>query len=293
MAELTQTIDQQVWESCKAGAEEAAAALRGALDLDQLDLEIGDPVAYTNEAFSGAFSGPGLVVMLVVEGRAALMLLPESIPWLPTWCAQPDATGQSKLDTLAQELAFTLFPENASIDQNQAKMVNDLAGTVDRGKPDEETSVIPIVLKTGGQTSDEITSKAYLVWPINELKSIFEANQSTPSRPKSGSSKNAPANRVKPKASVDDLPVYAKSLLRVKVPVVVILAQKRQKIGKVLQLGPGSILQFDKSCEETLDLNVGNQEVAKGEAVKVGDKFGLRVTSMVMPDERFCTIRLR
>ena len=84
-----------------------------------------------------------------------------------------------------------------------------------------------------------------------------------------------------------DLPPYTRSLLRIKVPVVVTLAEKRQKLSRIIELGPGSIIQFDKSCEEMLDLEVGNQAVASGEAVKVGDKFGLRITAMVMPDERF------
>jgi hypothetical protein len=30
--------------------------------------------------------------------------------------------------------------------------------------------------------------------------------------------------------------------------------------------------------------------VAEGETVKVGDKFGLRLTSMVLPEERFQTV---
>ena len=32
---------------------------------------------------------------------------------------------------------------------------------------------------------------------------------------------------------------------------------------------------------------------AVGEAVKVGDKFGLRITSMIMPEERFWTVRAK
>jgi flagellar motor switch/type III secretory pathway protein FliN len=49
-------------------------------------------------------------------------------------------------------------------------------------------------------------------------------------------------------------------------------------------------LQFEKSCEELLDLEVNGQAVAVGEAVKVGDKFGIRVTSMILPEERFLPI---
>ena len=83
------------------------------------------------------------------------------------------------------------------------------------------------------------------------------------------------------------LPPYTKSLLRIKVPVVVTLAQKRQTLDRVIELSPGSIIQFDKSCEEMLELEVGNHALAAGEAVKVGDKFGLRITSILMPGERF------
>jgi flagellar motor switch protein FliN len=91
--------------------------------------------------------------------------------------------------------------------------------------------------------------------------------------------------------SVSDLPIYSRSLLRIQVPVVVTLAQKRQPLGRVIELGPGSIIHFDKSCEEMLDLEVGGLPVAHGEAVKVGDKFGLRITSIILPGERFQPLR--
>ena len=89
----------------------------------------------------------------------------------------------------------------------------------------------------------------------------------------------------------EELPAYGRSLMHIKVPVVVVLAQQKQPISRILELGPGAILQFDKPCEEMLDLEVGNQQVAVGEAVKVGDKFGLRITSVSMPEERFIAVK--
>ena len=83
------------------------------------------------------------------------------------------------------------------------------------------------------------------------------------------------------------LPAYSRSLLKIQVSVTVTLAKSRQPVRNIVELVPGSILQFNKTCDETLTLEVGNQPVAEGETVKVGDKFGLRVTSIVMPDERF------
>ena len=87
--------------------------------------------------------------------------------------------------------------------------------------------------------------------------------------------------------SLSKLPAYTRSLLHIEVPLSVAMASKRQRVGQILELGPGSIIHFDKSCEEMLDLYVGQHRVAQGEAVKVGEKFGLRVTSVIMPEERF------
>ena len=87
------------------------------------------------------------------------------------------------------------------------------------------------------------------------------------------------------------LPPYSRSLLRISVPVMVTLAGTRLSLKRILQLGPGSIIPLEKSCEAPLTLQVGNHELAVGEAVKVGDKFGLRISSMVMPQEKFLAIR--
>jgi flagellar motor switch protein FliN len=85
--------------------------------------------------------------------------------------------------------------------------------------------------------------------------------------------------------------IYSRSLLKVRVPVTVTLASKKQAIGKITELVPGSIIAFDKSCDEMLDLEVSGHPIAEGECVKVGDKFGLRVTSLILPDEQMQTLR--
>lgn len=95
------------------------------------------------------------------------------------------------------------------------------------------------------------------------------------------------AQRLDPETRMQALPPYAKTLLRIEVPVIVSLASKRQSLAEILQIGPGSILQFEKPCDEVLDLEVANRLVAQGEAVKIGDHFGLRITKIVLPEERF------
>jgi flagellar motor switch protein FliN/FliY len=87
------------------------------------------------------------------------------------------------------------------------------------------------------------------------------------------------------------LPPYARSLLRIEVPVVVTLAKTRQPMSRVLELAPGTILHFSKAFDEPLTMSVGGCDVAVGEAVKIGDKFGLRIASMAMPEEKFEAVR--
>lgn len=90
---------------------------------------------------------------------------------------------------------------------------------------------------------------------------------------------------------LQDLPRYSRSLLKIRIPVVVTLAQKRLPLGRILEWGPGALIPFDKSCEELLELSAGGHPIALGEAVKVGDKFGLRISSMLLPGERFQPVR--
>ena len=79
----------------------------------------------------------------------------------------------------------------------------------------------------------------------------------------------------------DGLPTYARGLLQIRVPVQVTLASQRKSIQEIIELGPGSIVKFDKTCDEPLELLVGDRPIAQGEVVKVGDKFGLKISGLV------------
>ena len=87
------------------------------------------------------------------------------------------------------------------------------------------------------------------------------------------------------------LPSYCRSLLRIEVPVVVTLATTRLPVSRILDMGPGTIVHFEKSYDSPLTLSVGHCDVAVGDAVKIGDKFGIRISSMVLPQEKFEPVR--
>ena len=76
-------------------------------------------------------------------------------------------------------------------------------------------------------------------------------------------------------------PEHMRNVLRITVPVTVTLASQRTPIHEIIELGPGTIVKFEKTCEEPLELSVGDRTIATGEVVKVGDKFGLRLGAIV------------
>src|SRR4029079_16609272 len=91
----------------------------------------------------------------------------------------------------------------------------------------------------------------------------------------------APSAITGSEAELNRLPKYSRDLLQIQVPVRVTLASQRKSIQEIVELGPGSIVKFDKTCDEPFDLCIGNRPVAQGEVVKVGDKFGLKISGLV------------
>ncbi len=80
-------------------------------------------------------------------------------------------------------------------------------------------------------------------------------------------------------------------LLDVPLEVNVELGRTRMTIHDLLQLSPGSVVELDKVAGEALDILVNGRLVARGEAVVVNDKFGVRITDIVSPQERIQRLR--
>jgi flagellar motor switch protein FliN/FliY len=80
-------------------------------------------------------------------------------------------------------------------------------------------------------------------------------------------------------------------LLDVPLNVDVELGRARMTIQDLLALGPGSVIELDKVAGEALDILVNDRLVARGEAVVVNDKFGIRITDIVSPQERIQRLR--
>ncbi|MFC1513510.1 flagellar motor switch protein FliN [candidate division KSB1 bacterium] len=74
-------------------------------------------------------------------------------------------------------------------------------------------------------------------------------------------------------------------LMDLTLPVSIELGRTKMLIKEVLDLGHGSVIEFDKLAGDPVDLLVENKKIAEGEVVVVDEHFGIRITSLVHKKE--------
>jgi flagellar motor switch protein FliN/FliY len=75
-------------------------------------------------------------------------------------------------------------------------------------------------------------------------------------------------------------------LFNVPMRVSVELGRGNLTIKDLLQLGQGSVLELEKLAGEPLEVLVNNRLVSRGEVVVVNDKFGIRLTDVINPEDK-------
>jgi flagellar motor switch protein FliN/FliY len=75
-------------------------------------------------------------------------------------------------------------------------------------------------------------------------------------------------------------------LMDVKLPIAIELGRTEMTIRDILELSAGSVVELNKLAGEPVDLLVNSKIIAKGEVVVVDENFGLRVTSLISPEDR-------
>ena len=301
MSDLNSAAIDSFSAAVSSGAAEAASAFERAFSTKiKIKAGVGKPLDLAR--LGPKIAGKGLAVALYHQSGGIGVLIPFSTGLIPPWCENPDATGKSKLATFAQEWGMNLVPEDFFPDDYKAILVEDLQYSLEHAQPGEQATVLEIRLENLGGGPVPV----YLVWPLQEPDGLLlsaEPETVLPPPPPIGGGETGPFDSFSPtgfgerqekRLSLDDLPGYGRSSLKVRVPVATVLARARKPIKAILELGIGSVIQFDKSCDEPLEIEVGQSTViADAEAVKVGDKFGFRINSIFLPKERFRRVKVR
>jgi flagellar motor switch protein FliN/FliY len=75
-------------------------------------------------------------------------------------------------------------------------------------------------------------------------------------------------------------------ILDIPLRVTVELGRTKMVVNELLNLGQGSVIELSKLAGEPLEVLVNNKLVARGEAVVVNEKFGVRLTDIISQTER-------
>jgi flagellar motor switch protein FliN len=75
-------------------------------------------------------------------------------------------------------------------------------------------------------------------------------------------------------------------ILDIPLRVAVELGRTKMVVNDLLNLGQGSVIELSKLAGEPMEVLVNDKLVARGEAVVVNEKFGVRLTDIISPSER-------
>ncbi|MCB0365519.1 MAG: flagellar motor switch protein FliN [Bdellovibrionaceae bacterium] len=91
-------------------------------------------------------------------------------------------------------------------------------------------------------------------------------------------------------AAEDAMPDHSDSnlglILDIPLRVTVELGRTKMVVSELLNLGQGSVIELSKLAGEPMEVLVNDKLVARGEAVVVNEKFGVRLTDIISPTER-------
>src|SRR5215207_5334396 len=79
----------------------------------------------------------------------------------------------------------------------------------------------------------------------------------------------------------DKIAADLKPVFDVPVSVQAVIGRTTIEVSKLLELGPGSVLELDRRVGEAIDIYVNSRLVARGEVVVVDDRLGVTMTEII------------
>ncbi|MBI5454993.1 MAG: flagellar motor switch protein FliN [Deltaproteobacteria bacterium] len=80
-------------------------------------------------------------------------------------------------------------------------------------------------------------------------------------------------------------------ILDIPVTLSVEIGRTRMMVKDLLQLGQGAVVELEKLAGEPMEILVNGRLVARGEAVVINEKFGIKLTDIASPSERINKLR--
>ena len=288
MAELTPEIVGEVITACRSAADEIVASLSRALDGQFIGVTIGEAGTYDAQHPPDGFDGPGLAIVLQFGEVGAVALLPESCGLLPAWYSNPDPTGRSQLSTLAQELGMLLMPPTLMVDEFHGLQIGKMAETLAKAEP----AAARDPGAAWSSNADDKQGQLSLIWPLAKPGELLIKPAAEMPGARADGRHNPPRRQATPR-----VPTSRSSRLTRKA-----CSKSTCRYRSTWPRTSNRCRTSSSSCRGRSSSSTNRatscwsswsaiRPIAEGEVVKVGDKFGLRVQNMILPQERFIAIQ--
>jgi flagellar motor switch protein FliN/FliY len=163
--------------------------------------------------------------------------------------------------------------------EEKTLICENLRAHLEASQPTETARMLELsVTVAGGESSATIHLVMPVTNPITEQAAGETAapSEAAPDEPATSEAAAAPEPEPEP---LD--PALAKRVARInKVPVNVIvrIAERKLELEQLRGIAPGALLMFDKPYDSMLDVYVDNRLYCRGEAVKIGETFGVKIS---------------
>ncbi len=298
MAQLTDEQIQQTIDRCREHLVEVAETFRAALGCE-IRLSAGEPSGVGESGVLADFQVPGLAIGLSAGDEGLLLLIPQTLP-LPAWYREPDVSQNNQLQTLAYDLSEVLLPAELQSDRCAAIATENLIEVAQSAKATPSAKMVELSVFPADGTHETAVARLLLIVPVSEPPVTAAPPIEVSGADASESDEQFDqfdeglANELEASddgsadaaAASADAALRALRILNVPVTVSVRLAERKMSLGAVVALVPGSLVTFNKSCEDLLDLYVNNRRYCQGEAIKIGESFGLKVSKVGVDEER-------
>lgn len=275
MSDLAGTSAESIASACGENVAAIAECLNQCFDDSSHELQVGELSQWSAEEPPTGFAGSGLIVACQVGEETLLCAIPQALP-LPAWYRQPGDSEQARLDTLAMEWSMNLLPPELECTKFTTTLCADLQESLKQCEPADDAHLLPLSV-------DEDASQLWLVWPVAKLPVAEETETEVVAEAAPAPPVQAAAPVASPQPPAARPPAQHDHFARIRsitVPVIVKLAERRIEVSELLSLCPGSIIAFDKPCENLLELLVNDKVYGRGEAIKIGEKFGLKISEI-------------
>lgn len=277
MAELTDELIDQVFEGCRSNIGDLTQSLGTNLS-GEFQLEPGEETKGSEEIVGKVSEQPGIVVTLTYDGFGILCLIPADLP-LPDWYLTPNDSQASQLQTLPMEWSVGMVPMELEPVEEKTITCENLRAHLEASHPTETARMMELsATVAGGESSATI----HLVMPVTSPITEQSADEHAATDDAAAADQTTPAAAATPEPEPEPLdPALAKRVARInKVPVNVIvrIAERKLELEQLRRIAPGTLLMFDKPYDSPLDVYVDNRLYCRGEAVKIGETFGVKIS---------------